>query len=61
MSITKQQKLQLHSIRNRGQFESVSPTAHFGGDVDNLPDYFVTALEMSATDHMAMSGAVQPS
>jgi len=33
---------------------------HLGGDVDNLPDYFVTALEMSATDHMAMSGAVQP-
>jgi len=33
---------------------------HLGGDVDNLPAYFVTALEMSATDHMAMSGAVQP-
>jgi ribonucleoside-diphosphate reductase alpha chain len=33
---------------------------HLGGDVGNLPDYFVTALEMSATDHMAMSAAVQP-
>ncbi len=33
---------------------------HLGGDVDKLPDYFVTALEMSATDHMAMSAAVQP-
>ena len=33
---------------------------HLGGDVDNLPEYFVTALEMSATDHMAMSAAVQP-
>ena len=33
---------------------------HLGGNVDNLPDYFVTALEMSATDHMAMSAAVQP-
>jgi len=33
---------------------------HLGGDVKKLPDYFVTALEMSATDHMAMSAAVQP-
>lgn len=33
---------------------------HLGGDVNKLPDYFVTALEMSATDHMAMSAAVQP-
>ena len=33
---------------------------HQGGDVKKLPDYFVTALEMSAIDHMAMSAAVQP-
>ncbi|TXT23999.1 MAG: ribonucleoside-diphosphate reductase alpha chain [Gallionellaceae bacterium] len=33
---------------------------HLGGDVNNLPGYFVTALEMSAKDHMAMSAAVQP-
>ncbi len=33
---------------------------HLGGDVSKLPDYFVTALEMSAIDHMAMSAAVQP-
>lgn len=33
---------------------------HQGGDIDNLPDYFVTALEMSALDHMEMSAAVQP-
>lgn len=33
---------------------------HLGGDVENLPDYFVTALEMSAQDHMEMSAAVQP-
>lgn len=33
---------------------------HLGGDVNKLPDYFVTALEMSALDHMAMSAAVQP-
>ncbi len=31
-----------------------------GGDVNNLPDYFVSALEMSATDHIAMMEAVQP-
>lgn len=31
-----------------------------GGDVDNLPDYFVTALEMSASDHLGMMKAVQP-
>ncbi|MGV8934046.1 MAG: adenosylcobalamin-dependent ribonucleoside-diphosphate reductase [Gallionellaceae bacterium] len=33
---------------------------HLGGDVDKLPNYFVTALDMSALDHMAMSAAVQP-
>jgi ribonucleoside-diphosphate reductase alpha chain len=33
---------------------------HMGGDVNKLPNYFVTALEMSAIDHMAMSAAVQP-
>ncbi|MCW3481302.1 adenosylcobalamin-dependent ribonucleoside-diphosphate reductase [Neisseriaceae bacterium JH1-16] len=31
-----------------------------GGDVDNLPDYFVSALEMSALDHMQMVAAVAP-
>jgi ribonucleoside-diphosphate reductase alpha chain len=33
---------------------------HMGGDVNNLPSYFVTALEMSALDHAAMCKAVQP-
>ncbi|MBI4936910.1 MAG: ribonucleoside-diphosphate reductase, adenosylcobalamin-dependent [Nitrosomonadales bacterium] len=33
---------------------------HLGGDVNNLPNYFITALDMSAKDHMAMSAAVQP-
>ena len=31
-----------------------------GGDVNKLPDYFVSALEMSATNHIAMMEAVQP-
>ncbi|MEN9438313.1 MAG: hypothetical protein RIR09_2968 [Pseudomonadota bacterium] len=31
-----------------------------GGDVSKLPEYFVSALEMSATDHIAMMEAVQP-
>jgi ribonucleoside-diphosphate reductase alpha chain len=31
-----------------------------GGDVNSLPEYFVTALEMSAEDHIAMMEAVQP-
>ncbi len=31
-----------------------------GGDVGKLPDYFVSALNMSATDHIAMMEAVQP-
>jgi ribonucleoside-diphosphate reductase alpha chain len=31
-----------------------------GGDVDQLPDYFVNALAMSASDHIAMMQAVQP-
>jgi ribonucleoside-diphosphate reductase alpha chain len=31
-----------------------------GGDVDNLPESFVSALEISAHDHMAMMVAVQP-
>ncbi|OLP04452.1 putative ribonucleoside-diphosphate reductase [Rhodoferax antarcticus ANT.BR] len=33
---------------------------HLGGDVSKLPDYFVTALSMSATDHIAMMEVVQP-
>lgn len=33
---------------------------HLGGDVNNLPNYFVTALSISALDHAAMSAAVQP-
>jgi len=31
-----------------------------GGDVDNLPGYFVSALDMAASDHIAMMEAVQP-
>jgi len=31
-----------------------------GGDVNHLPDYFVSALEMSADSHIAMMKAVQP-
>jgi ribonucleoside-diphosphate reductase alpha chain len=31
-----------------------------GGDVDALPDYFVSALSMSAQDHIAMMESVQP-
>lgn len=31
-----------------------------GGDVTQLPDYFVSAMEMSATDHIAMMQSVQP-
>ncbi len=31
-----------------------------GGDVNRLPDYFVSALEMPAADHIAMMQAVQP-
>ena len=31
-----------------------------GGNVDQLPDYFVNALAMSASDHIAMMEAVQP-
>jgi len=31
-----------------------------GGDVDKLPGYFVSALEMSAANHIAMMEAVQP-
>lgn len=31
-----------------------------GGDVTQLPKYFVSALEMSAQDHIAMMEAVQP-
>ncbi|MBA4112376.1 MAG: ribonucleoside-diphosphate reductase, adenosylcobalamin-dependent [Verminephrobacter sp.] len=31
-----------------------------GGDVSHLPEYFVSALEMSAQDHIAMMETVQP-
>ncbi|GJG95767.1 adenosylcobalamin-dependent ribonucleoside-diphosphate reductase [Cupriavidus pauculus] len=33
---------------------------HMGGDMERLPDGFVTALQMSALDHMRMLEAVQP-
>ncbi len=33
---------------------------HLGGDVNNLPDYFVTALEISAQAHKDMVAAVAP-
>ncbi len=33
---------------------------HMGGDMDNLPDYFVTALEISAQAHEEMVAAVAP-
>lgn len=31
-----------------------------GGDVNELPGYFVSAMDMSASDHVAMMEAVQP-
>jgi ribonucleoside-diphosphate reductase alpha chain len=31
-----------------------------GGDVDKLPEYFISALDMSAASHIAMMEAVQP-
>jgi ribonucleoside-diphosphate reductase alpha chain len=31
-----------------------------GGDINQLPDYFVSALEMTASSHIAMMEAVQP-
>jgi ribonucleoside-diphosphate reductase alpha chain len=31
-----------------------------GGDVQKLPDYFISALELSANDHIAMMEVVQP-
>ncbi len=33
---------------------------HLGGDTDNLPDYFVTALEISCEAHKNMVAAVAP-
>ncbi|MCL2524118.1 MAG: adenosylcobalamin-dependent ribonucleoside-diphosphate reductase [Betaproteobacteria bacterium] len=33
---------------------------HHGGDIDKLPDYFVTALEISAKAHADMVAAVAP-
>ncbi len=33
---------------------------HLGGDVEKLPAYFVSALEISALDHMRMVAAVSP-
>jgi len=31
-----------------------------GGDLDNLPEQFVSALDISANDHMLMQAAIQP-
>jgi ribonucleoside-diphosphate reductase alpha chain len=33
---------------------------HMGGNVAALPDYFVSAMQINALDHMRMSAAVQP-
>ncbi len=33
---------------------------HMGGNVAALPEYFVSAMQISALDHMRMSAAVQP-
>ncbi len=33
---------------------------NLGGDIENLPSYFVSALEMAASSHIAMMEAVQP-
>jgi ribonucleoside-diphosphate reductase alpha chain len=33
---------------------------HLGGNVHALPEYFVSAMQISALDHMRMSAAVQP-
>ncbi|MCU0256767.1 MAG: hypothetical protein MUF60_08475, partial [Vicinamibacterales bacterium] len=33
---------------------------HMGGNVQALPDYFVSAMQIDALDHMRMSAAVQP-
>ena len=33
---------------------------HLGGDVEALPSYFVTAMDISALDHMRMVAAVAP-
>jgi ribonucleoside-diphosphate reductase alpha chain len=33
---------------------------HLGGDADALPDYFVSAMQIPAIDHMRMSATVQP-
>ncbi|MCC7546688.1 MAG: adenosylcobalamin-dependent ribonucleoside-diphosphate reductase [Burkholderiales bacterium] len=33
---------------------------HLGGDMENLPDAFVTALQISALDHMRMVAVVAP-
>jgi len=33
---------------------------HLGHDVNALPDYFVSAMQITALDHMRMSAAVQP-
>jgi ribonucleoside-diphosphate reductase alpha chain len=33
---------------------------HMGGNVAALPDYFVSAMQISALDHMRMSAVVQP-
>ncbi len=33
---------------------------NLGGNIEKLPDYFVSALEMSANDHLEMMEAIQP-
>ena len=41
-------------------YRSLKGAASSGGGAEKLPEYFVSALEMSAADHVAMMEAVQP-
>ena len=54
-------KLLLRVFRKSNTYNTLhSLYRELGGDVDKLPDYFVSALDMSAASHIAMMQAVQP-
>ena len=46
------------AVHQQGSDSARAYLTHSGGDVDALPSYFVTAMDISALDHMRMVAAV---
>jgi ribonucleoside-diphosphate reductase alpha chain len=57
---TRKKRMADGTFKERGRGLRLAPVQASGGDVAKLPDYFVTALEISAKAHQDMVAAVAP-